>query len=139
MQARTEPSAEAHLTLTIDPAAEPKTMRELREKLIEIRAAANLIGAQNYLAKDLEMRTNPLFERASELEVLAADVEIQTLDDLLAAFDVFDGMKSGIDTDYSDRRDANLIEAMRRAVVHFMGVVENFGSIPVSRPRSKPE
>ncbi len=117
------------INLTIDPAATPTTMRELREKLIEIRAAADLIGAQHFRERDLEKRTNPLFERASELEVMAADIEIKTLDDLIAAFDVYDGMKVGIDTDYHDRRDANLIDAMRRAVVQFAGRKEAFGSI----------
>lgn len=127
------------LTLTIDPATNPTTMRELREKLIEIRAVAEIVGAQNYLARDLEDRTNPLFERACELEVMAADVEMKSLDDLLAAFDVLDGMKIGAESDYYDRRDAKLLEAMRRAVVHIMGIAENFGSIPLAHPRVRPE
>ena len=127
------------LTLTIDPATNPTTMRELREKLIEIRAVAEIVGAQKYLARDLEDRTNPLFERACELEVMAADVEMKSLDDLLAAFDVLDGMKIGAESDYYDRRDAKLLEAMRRAVVHIMGIAENFGSIPLARPRVRPE
>ncbi len=115
-------------TLAIE-ATEPRTMRELLDQREAFKGAARIIAAPNRGRSDLDALTDPCHARMNELEVMAADIEIKTLDDLLAAFDVFRAMKGEMDCDYGDRRDANLLDAMRRAVVHIMGRREAFGSI----------
>lgn len=105
--------------LTIE-AKEPRTIRDCEEQIREFRAAAEIVGCQNRGRPNVDALTDRYFDRASELEVAAVDMPLKSISDLVTAFAVYDLMMNdgGFPAEYTDRRDARLLENIRAALVH---------------------
>ena len=99
------------LNLTIED-RQPKTIREIEDHLVQLRAAATILSGQQ-ADHDLDA----LHGRISDLERQAADsTTIASPADAVAALDVLAGMLGNDSWHYADRRDERLFEAIREGL-----------------------
>ncbi len=103
------------LDLSLD-LQEPRSLPELREQLVQLRAAVEILASQALERPDSPEPDKPIFDRISALEVRAAEMPIETPADIGAGLDVLRAMIEPDGWQYSDRRDARLFEAIRDGV-----------------------
>jgi hypothetical protein len=95
---------------------EPRSLPELREHLIQLRAAAEIVASQSVDRKGEMDPNDPIFFRISALEIRAPELPIETPAEIGAGLDVLREMIEPDGWQYSDRRDARLFEAIRDGV-----------------------